>query len=984
MNRFYFLFLSILIILFVSQIIFFSKTVNASPLIWKHSYGDALNVSVIVASKQNQNKIYASVVKNGDFDLLKSQDSGNSWNSIKSNLPYGSDINYISIYNKNDSIIAVSLWYAGVFMSENSGTYWSKISSYYFPRAVAISPITNEIIFIGIGGNNDSNSGIYKSIDKGFSWTKITTLGSLNNSQINIDRFNPLRLFADIGGPLYRSDDGGNTWTKLPLFNAYSSNTLVDTQYSNILFTGRYDIDEGVYKSTDNGDSWKWQTNGPIGKITRLAQDSNGILYVTRVGNGGGIWKSTDRGTTWENISDPLWGDGQNVDTVDIAGEKIFVGVEYKGIFWAYTNGDPPDEPPTPTHLACQNNTCIEVNGAGSDICQSDANCAPPPPLTHMICQNFACVKVDGTGSDSCQTSYDCRPNPVIFIPGFSGSWSHKGLIENQPTTYSDWKLIPIFSDDAYQPLINTLQNTGLKQDINLFTFAYDYRQSVADSASWLNSYLSNKVTPQNPGLKTNIVAHSMGGLIARYCFEKINGCADKINKIVTAGSPHQGVLEAYQAWEGGQFNETNPVLRAAEEAAIRVFDPLYLTRKDIIQHKFLGVSNMLPTFDYILGKPYVTLSSKAKNPLLESLNPTSTNFTSSLLAFSGSNLQTPSQFVVTSPNPVEKILGLWIDGKPTKINTAIGDSTVLQLSSAVGGATNQNFPLDHKNYLNTSDSLQAVLDWFGLSGKIDTSVNHIHSVMVLILHSPATFKLTDGFGNPVGAKADDQTIFVENPSGNFNLTLTGTSGGKYQLDTLFSDGNNVLTKMLFGKINDQQIKTLQLYLGSSGPTFISPSGNNIYLDSFLLAMADLDKKYQNNIGTTIKLLLINAKNATTRQVAINGLVGYYYILISDLNGQSDPVVRSKIMTASEELLNLATYMNQQYGSQPAENLVNQVMTTAKQILAVGENFKSPKVSQAANCLFVEDQLNLAKQELVSGDNFSALLRARSVPLIVL
>lgn len=60
---------------------------------------------------------------------------------------------------------------------------------------------------------------------------------------------------------------------------------------------------------------------------------------------------------------------------------------------------------------------------------------------------------------------------------------------------------------------------------------------------------------------KVHIVAHSTGGLPARYYFQNVQqqGSGGDIAKLAMAGTPHLGVVNAYYIWAGG-----NP-LRADE-----------------------------------------------------------------------------------------------------------------------------------------------------------------------------------------------------------------------------------------------------------------------------------------------------------------------------------------------------------------------------------------------------------------------------------
>jgi beta propeller repeat protein len=59
-----------------------------------------------------------------------------------------------------------------------------------------------------------------------------------------------------------------------------------------------------------------------------------------------------------------------------------------------------------PTYLECQNEQCIELNGTGADQCTIDLDCAAP---THLECVNEQCIEVNGEGSNQCTADNDCE-----------------------------------------------------------------------------------------------------------------------------------------------------------------------------------------------------------------------------------------------------------------------------------------------------------------------------------------------------------------------------------------------------------------------------------------------------------------------------------------------------------------------------------------------------------------------------------------------
>lgn len=56
----------------------------------------------------------------------------------------------------------------------------------------------------------------------------------------------------------------------------------------------------------------------------------------------------------------------------------------------------------TTTHLACVNNSCTSVAGAGPDSCLQEGWTCQSPPQTHLACVNNACTVINSPGIDSC------------------------------------------------------------------------------------------------------------------------------------------------------------------------------------------------------------------------------------------------------------------------------------------------------------------------------------------------------------------------------------------------------------------------------------------------------------------------------------------------------------------------------------------------------------------------------------------------------
>lgn len=197
--------------------------------------------------------------------------------------------------------------------------------------------------------------------------------------------------------------------------------------------------------------------------------------------------------------------------------------------------------------------------------------------------------------------------NPVIIIPGIQGSqlvnpqngkvvWFNVRrekdddlrlpmtspiLSKNRDVLVAkdiirEVKLPSILPDiEVYQGLIDSLKARGYAEaDWNkpqaadvFYVFPYDWRRDNVESARLLiNKIDAAKRVLKRPDLKFDIIAHSMGGLIARYA--AMYGTADlpaegkkpvptwagarSINKILMFGTPNEGSFNAFDALING------------------------------------------------------------------------------------------------------------------------------------------------------------------------------------------------------------------------------------------------------------------------------------------------------------------------------------------------------------------------------------------------------------------------------------------------
>ncbi|MBI2326010.1 hypothetical protein HYU91_01335 [Candidatus Collierbacteria bacterium] len=398
-------------------------------------------------------------------------------------------------------------------------------------------------------------------------------------------------------------------------------------------------------------------------------------------------------------------------------------------------------------------------------------------------------LKIDYIKSGPLSTS---ETNPIVVIPGVGGSWDFGAILKGE--TGTDWK-VPSFID-LYDNLTNSLVNAGYEKDKNLFVFGYDWRKGLNDLSVDLDNYVNGLVSQGKIGAtdKIDFIGHSYGGLVARAYGQKIG--TDKIDKIITAGSPHQGLIDSYGLWEGATVWKNVWWQRAALELMIKLNQKAGENRVAVVRRLAPGTKDILPTFDF-LKKNDILLSSGSilqKNLTLNDLNNDTATIAGVLWANGGNSNQTDRFLKVVDRGWLEKTQGQWEDGKPTGSafeTTNDGDGAVLSLS-AVASFTNQSLiGTNHEEIVGNKTGIEKIFDELGLDkSKVVTDVtpDSRKSVFIASLRSPGTLHVcdeTDVCDGSLGIYlADEKLFFLPGYSDHALTTTVEANGetGKYQL----------------------------------------------------------------------------------------------------------------------------------------------------------------------------------------------------------
>ncbi|MCA9986086.1 MAG: hypothetical protein KDE59_17385 [Anaerolineales bacterium] len=168
--------------------------------------------------------------------------------------------------------------------------------------------------------------------------------------------------FGAVAGGVWKTDDAGQYWRNVSdgYFNTASIGSLaVAPSDPNVVYAGtgeaciRLDVShgDGVYKSTDGGETWRHMglsDSRHIGKI-RVHPNNPDIVFVAALGHAfgsneeRGVFRSTDGGESWEKVLYKSDKAGAIDIIIDESNPRIIYASIYpvRRTFWNLSSGGP-------------------------------------------------------------------------------------------------------------------------------------------------------------------------------------------------------------------------------------------------------------------------------------------------------------------------------------------------------------------------------------------------------------------------------------------------------------------------------------------------------------------------------------------------------------------------------------------------------------------------------------------------------------------
>ncbi len=295
---------------------------------WTETSGpSAANVTMAANSK---NHVFVGT----DYNVIfRSTDKGATWES--SDLGIQDCVNFFPVsqirITDNDIIYAAINGY-GLLRSDDNGTTWRKLNinvAEIVTRAriffdIKRLPDGKLRILLGYDGGSDDLL-LRRSDDGGETFTEVskatlpTEISSIFGAYLspNSDKF---FVLVSYNKGLYRSSNFGTSWRRI---DTDASSGESDDAFKTMahddkghLYVGRNSLTAStksknavVMKSTDDGETWAYLTNGwdnsdiTNNRVSSIAVGKNGVVLAT-VEKISGPFRSTDYGASWTRVRD--------------------------------------------------------------------------------------------------------------------------------------------------------------------------------------------------------------------------------------------------------------------------------------------------------------------------------------------------------------------------------------------------------------------------------------------------------------------------------------------------------------------------------------------------------------------------------------------------------------------------------------------------------------------------------------------------------
>ncbi|MEN0004151.1 MAG: hypothetical protein AAF798_08410, partial [Bacteroidota bacterium] len=255
-------------------------------------------IGALIVHPTNHNIVYVAAIgqafsANEERGVFKTIDGGKNWEKVLYlNDKIGfSDVEFLP---HNPDILFATAWKAerkpwtiisggtneegGIYKSIDGGKSWDKITA-GLPTGligkidVALCPADSRIAYAIVEAPGDEG-GLYKSVDQGESFKHISNFKGIRTrpfyyTNIRVDPTNPDVIYS-LATAYYKSTDGGENWTRMWSPHGDNHDMWINPTNPNLFIQSN---DGGANVTLNGGQSWSTQFNQPTAEIYQVEVD---------------------------------------------------------------------------------------------------------------------------------------------------------------------------------------------------------------------------------------------------------------------------------------------------------------------------------------------------------------------------------------------------------------------------------------------------------------------------------------------------------------------------------------------------------------------------------------------------------------------------------------------------------------------------------------------------------------------------------------
>jgi len=336
---------------------------------WSHlGLGDSRQISAIVIHPTRPDTVYVAAMgyewgRNSERGIFKTTDGGRTWNKV---LYINDTTGFIDLQAdpKNPDVLYAAAWQrfrfgggdmaesgpeSGIYKSVDGGKKWTKLTG-GLPKedkskiTIAVARNNPRIVYAAIltgepapgGKRTIDTGGVFRSADGGKTWQRMnSTMTSYYYDRLNVDPGDDNRIWMPVFD-LMVSTDGGKTLAKANMKHVHNDlhSIWIDPSDPQHLIIGG---DGGINLSYNRGATWQ-QAVLPIGQFYEVAVDNQDPYYVLGGMQDTGHWLGPNQTHDNEGITNYDWiklrfnGDGMSIHS-DPTDPKVIYMVQEFGNF---------------------------------------------------------------------------------------------------------------------------------------------------------------------------------------------------------------------------------------------------------------------------------------------------------------------------------------------------------------------------------------------------------------------------------------------------------------------------------------------------------------------------------------------------------------------------------------------------------------------------------------------------------------------------